>query len=294
MKKRPLKSQTGKYDPRTTPARDDLAARTLEGQVKAARYCDGTKYQLVHGLTNLHRLPDNKSATDNQLLYGETFMVYDIKDGWAWGQASRDNYVGYCRADALSPDILPTTHHVTNLCSHIFPEPDPKSPPVGQIFMMSEVSVINDIPQNGFVQLADNNWVFGTHISNVFGTDPVSEALKFLYAPYLWGGKSSIGMDCSGLVQIACAAAGISVPRDSDHQAEMIGTQLSDDAIPQNGDIAFFPGHVGFMLDDMHLLHANAHHMRVSIDPLRDVIDIVSFQTDEAPLRFIKRIKSKP
>lgn len=279
-------------DPRITPLRGDLAASSLKGRVRADRYSDGTEYQLVHGLTNLHSGPDDKSVTTSQLLYGEHFMVYEIKDGWAWGQATRDDYVGYCRADALSPDLFPSTHHVTNLCSHIFTEPDPKSPPAGQVFMMSNLSVINEVPTKGFVQLADGNWIFATHISNIYGTNPVSEALKFLYTPYLWGGRSSSGIDCSALVQLAFAAVGISVPRDSDQQAKAIGTQLPNDAIPQQGDIAFFPGHVGFMLDDMHLLHANVHHMRVSIDPLKEVIDIVSFQTDDPPLSFIKRIET--
>lgn len=278
-------------DLRITPARGDLAASSLKGQIEAKKYCDGTTYQLVHGLTNLHVEPNDNALTSNQLLYGEEFVVYDIKDGWAWGQASRDGYVGYCRADALSSDLLPTTHHVTNLSSYIFPEPSAKSAPVGQIFMMSQVSVINEVPTKGFVQLADGNWIFAPHISNIFGTDPVSEALKFLYVPYIWGGNSSAGIDCSGLVQLAFAATGIDVPRDSDQQAKEIGTILADDAIPQKGDIAFFPGHVGFMLDDMHLLHANMHHMRVSIDPLKEVIDVVSFQTDEPPLTFIKRIE---
>ena len=278
-------------DMRTTPARGDLAARSLKEQIKADKYCDGTEYQLVHGLTNLHSAPDDAAPTTSQLLYGEHFTVYDIKDGWAWGQASRDGYVGYCRADALSADLLPSTHHVTNLSSHIFPEPSAKSAPVGQIYMMSHVSVINEVPTKGFVELADGNWIFAPHISNIFGTDPASEALKFLYAPYIWGGNSCAGIDCSGLIQLAFAATGIAVPRDSDQQAKTIGTVLADDEIPQKGDVAFFPGHVGFMLDDMHLLHANMHHMRVSIDPLKEVIDIVSFQTDEPPLSFIKRVE---
>lgn len=277
------------YDPRLTPARPDIAARSLEDTVTAERYCDGTEHQVIHGLTDVYGQPDAQTSKLTQLLYGEHFIVYDIKDGWAWGQASRDQYVGYCRADSLSPDIYPGTHHVTNLSTHIYPRPDPKSPPVGQIHMMSEVAVASEVPEKGFVQLVDGNWVFATHISNIFGTDPVSEALKFLYTPYLWGGKSSAGIDCSGLIQLAFAATGLTVPRDSDLQADTIGTALCDNDVPQHGDVAFFPGHVGFMLDDMHLLHANAHHMRVSIDPLREVIDVVSFQTDEPPLRFIKR-----
>lgn len=279
-------------DPRITAFRKDLAASSLKGQIKAERYSEGTKYQLVHGLSNLHSAPDDKSSLHSQLLYGEHFTVYEIKDGWAWGQTSNDGYVGYCRADALSPDLFPSSHHVTNLCTHIFTEPDPKSPVTGQIFMMSNVSVINEVPTKGFVQLADGNWIFATHISNIYGNCPVSEALKFLYAPYLWGGKSSSGLDCSALVQLSFAAIGASVPRDSDQQAKAIGTQLADDEVPQKGDVAFFPGHVGFMLDDMHLLHANVHHMRVSIDPLREVIDVVSFQTDEPPLSCIRRIET--
>ncbi|PCI33506.1 MAG: peptidase P60 [Alphaproteobacteria bacterium] len=280
-----------KYDPRVTPLRADLAASSLEGHFTAERYCDGTEYQVVHGLTNLHSEPDDTSPLNSQMLYGEHFIVYEIKNGWAWGQAGRDDYVGYCRVDALSPDLFLSTHHVTNLCSHIYREPDPKSPLVGQVFMMSQISVINEVPTKGFVQLADGNWIFAPHLSKIFGSDPASEALKFLYAPYQWGGKSSIGIDCSGLVQMAFAAVGVSVPRDSDQQEKMLGTPLSDDMIPQQGDIAFFPGHVGFMLDDMHLLHANVHHMRVSIDPLKEVIDIVSFQTDAPPLSCIKRIE---
>lgn len=279
------------FDPRVTPARDDLAARSLEGEIKVKKYADGIEHQLVCGLTNLYSHPDAKSETSSQLLYGEFFTVYEIKNGWAWGQAKNDDYVGYCRADALTPDLFPTTHHVTSTCSHIYLEPDPKSPPVGQVFMMSNISVITEVPENGFVQLVDGNWIYATHISNNFGTKPVSEALKLLYAPYLWGGKSSIGIDCSGLIQLAFAATGISVPRDSDQQAKTLGTPLKDDDVPEQGDLAFFPGHVGFMLDDMHLLHANAHHMRVSIDPLRNVIDIVSFQTDKPPLTYIKRIR---
>ncbi len=121
----------------------------------------------------------------------------------------------------------------------------------------------------------------------------IERALFLLDTPYLWGGLSCAGLDCSGLMQQAFAAVGIAIPRDSDQQREAIGSALSDEDVPQRGDIAFFPGHVGFMLDDMHLLHANVHHMRVSIDPLRDVIDIVNFQTEEPPLTCIKRIENK-
>jgi cell wall-associated NlpC family hydrolase len=156
--------------------------------------------------------------------------------------------------------------------------------------MMSDVSVVDEKQTDGFYPLADGNWIYATHVSKDFGKDPVSEALKFLYSPYLWGGRSNAGIDCSGLIQMSFAAIGVSIPRDADLQEKEIGQILDEEQELRHGDIAFFPGHVGFMLDDMHLLHANAHHMRVSVDPLREVIDVVSFQTDEPPLTCIKRI----
>ena len=279
----------GSPDSRITPYRKDLAADFLKETVQADNYVPGNRYQVARGLAPLYGVPDVHKPLVSQLLYGEIFTVYEIRDGWAWGQAARDNYVGYCPVDFLSPDIFTGTHHVEALSTHIYAEPDPKSEPVEHIYQMSEVSVADPTQVKGFVQLVDGNWIYATHISNHYGTDPVAEALKLLYAPYLWGGKSSAGLDCSALVQLALATTGVFVPRDSDQQEAAIGTRLDDDEVPQRGDIAFFPGHVGFMLDDMHLLHANAHHMRVSIDPLKEVINIVSFQTDKEPLSCIKR-----
>tara|TARA_B100001939_G_scaffold293584_1_gene266215 strand:- start:6111 stop:6977 length:867 start_codon:yes stop_codon:yes gene_type:complete len=278
------------HDPRITPWRQDIAAAHLEGQVSSARFVEGQRYQVAAGLAPLYARPDRTAPLCSQLLFGELFTVYEEKDGWAWGQAEKDGYVGYCLLGDLSPDIFPSTHHVEALSTHIYSAPDPKSHALRQIYLMSEVSVADPTPQGGFVQLADGGWIYATHISNHFGTDPVSEALKLLYAPYLWGGKSCAGIDCSGLIQLAFATAGLAVPRDSDMQEAALGRVLDDDDVPQRGDLAFFPGHVGFMLDDMHLLHANAHHMRVSIDPLKEVIDIVRLQTDKPPLSSIRRM----
>jgi len=277
-------------DPRINAFRADLAAQSFKGRLEATNFVPGIPHQVAIGLLGLHGSPDPESSLNNQLLYGENFMVYEIKDGWAWGQAEKDGYVGYCRAEGLSPDLFPTTHHVSALSTHLYKEPDVKSKAVAQVFMMSKLSILSMVPENGFVQLVDGHWVYATHISNIAGQDPVAEALKLLYVPYLWGGCSSAGIDCSGLIQLSFATTGQEVPRDSDMQENFIGEKLPDDAVPERGDLAFFPGHVGFMLDDMHLLHANAHHMRVSIDPLRDVIDIISFQTDKQPLSCIKRV----
>lgn len=277
-------------DKRIHAYRDDIADIKLKGKAKAAKFVSGEKYQAARGLAPLYRNPDSNSIMTSQLLYGEYFTVFEINNEWAWGQAHNDDYVGYCHIGNLTPDLLPSTHHVSALSSHIYPEPNLKSPPVDLVHMMAGVAVSEEVQTNGFLPMADGNWIYATHLSKDYGADPVSEALKFLYTPYLWGGRSNAGIDCSGLVQIAYASLGIKVPRDSDMQEEALGTTLDEEDVPQHGDLAFFPGHVGFMLDDMHLLHANAHHMRVSIDPLKNVIDIVSFQTDKPPLSCIKRV----
>ncbi len=279
-----------KLDKRLNAYRDDLADAALEGQVDAKEYVTADKYQVAVGMTALYGVPDASTPMTSQLLYGEYFNAFEISGEWAWGQSLKDGYVGYCSVGGLTPDLHENTHHVSALSSHIYPEPNLKSPPVDLIHMMSDISVIDESQQNGFVPLSDGNWIYATHISKDFGTDPVSEALKFLYTPYLWGGRSNSGIDCSALIQIAYASVGVALPRDTDLQEKEFGITLDEDQIPRHGDIAFFPGHVGIMLDDMHLLHANAHHMRVSIDPLREVIDVVSFQTDKPPLSSIKRI----
>ncbi len=277
-------------DRRLNAYRDDIADIKLQGRVIAREYVSGEKYQAATGLTPIYNVPDMGTPMINQLLYGEYFTVFEINGEWAWGQSVNGGYVGYCPIGNLTPDLHACTHHVSALSSHIFPEPNLKSRPVDLVHMMSNISVVDEKQTNGFVPLADGNWIYATHISKDYGSDPVSEALKFLYTPYLWGGRSNTGIDCSGLIQIAFASVGISVPRDADLQEQKIGTVLDEEEVPEHGDLAFFPGHVGIMLDDMHLLHANAHHMRVSIDPLREVIDIVSFQTDKPPLSCIKRL----
>lgn len=277
-------------DKRLFAYRDDIANIELKGKVTSKEFLKGEKYQVAIGISSLFAIANGTSPLVSQLLYGEYFYVFEIKDGWAWGQSAKDGYVGYCSINNLTPDLHETTHHVSAVSTHIYPEPNLKTQPVDILHMMSDVSIIDEAQTNGFIPLADGNWVYATHIAKDYGKDPVSEALKFLYTPYLWGGRSNAGIDCSGLVQIAYASVGIAIPRDADLQEAELGVTLSEDEVPQNGDLAFFPGHVGIMLDDMHLLHANAHHMRVSIDPLRDVIDIVSFQTEKPPLSSIKRI----
>ncbi|MDG1707154.1 MAG: C40 family peptidase [Emcibacteraceae bacterium] len=277
-------------DKRLYAYRDDIANIELQDKVTAKNFVTGEKYQVAFGIADLFSEPNHDKPMISQLLFGEFINIFDIHDGWGWGQSLKDGYVGYVNIEQLTPDLHQITHHVSTLCTHIYPEPNLKTRPVDRVYMMAEVAVIEEKQTEGFIPLADGNWIYATHIAKDFGKDPVSEALKFLYTPYLWGGKTNAGIDCSALVQIAYASVGVEVPRDADLQEESLGAVLKEKEVPQYGDLAFFPGHVGIMLDDMHLLHANAHHMRVSIDPLKDVIDIVSFQTEKPPLTCIKRL----
>ena len=103
-----------------------------------------------------------------------------------------------------------------------------------------------------------------------FETDAAGVALRFLGAPYLWGGRESLGLDCSGLVQQALAACGKACPRDTDMQAG-IGVAVAPGDLAR-GDLVFWKGHVGMMLDAERMVHANGHHMATVVEPLAEAI----------------------
>lgn len=277
------------YDKRLNAYQDNLADIGLKGKVTAKNFVTPDKYQVTTSKALLYGRPDEGSPLTSQLLYGEYFNVFEINKEWAWGQSLKDGYVGYCSLTSLTQDINEITHHVSALSCHIYPEPNLKTAAVHIIHMMSDVSVINEDQVNGFMPLSDGNWIYANHITKKFADNPVTEALKFLNTPYLWGGRSNAGIDCSALIQIAYASTGVSITRDADLQEEEFGTPLNKNQLPRHGDLAFFPGHVGIMLDGINLLHANAHHMKVSINPLKEVIDIVRLQTDKPPLSSFKR-----
>ena len=277
------------FDKRLNAYQDNLADIGLKGKVTAKNFVTPDKYQVAIGKASLYGRPDAESPMTSQLLYGEYFNIFEINKEWAWGQSLKDGYVGYCFLNSLTQNLNEITHHVSALSCHIYPKPNLKSSAVQIIHMMSDISVINEDQVNGFVHLSDGNWIYAKHITKKFSGDPVLEALKFLNTPYLWGGRSNAGIDCSALIQIAYASIGISITRDADLQEKEFGTSLNKNQLPRHGDLAFFPGHVGIMLDDINLLHANAHHMQVSINPLKEVIDIVRLQTDKPPLSSIKR-----
>ena len=253
------------FAPRLLPARPDLAAAHLEGKVQAARFVTGTPQRVRATLLDLTLTPDPGAGLATQLLHGEPFTVYETRpDGLAWGQALRDGYVGYVAAAGLGPP-QGRGQRVTALWAQRYPRPELKARTVGELPFLAEVAVAGTT--GAFARLRTGGHVARAHLAPVEG-DFVDQAARFLGAPYLWGGRSARGLDCSALVQLALMAVGVDAPRDSDMQLALLGAELGPEAAPRRGDLIFWPGHVGILADPETLLHANAHHMAVVAEPL--------------------------
>ena len=256
-------------DPREHPFRADLAASYLEGKVDAPRFVDGEMRKVAVGVLPLYRKPDPGSGRDSELLFGERFMVYDRAGDWVWGQNQTDGYVGYALGSALSPDRGAPTHEIAVPRTHAFEKPDLKTRPVALLHMTSRVEV--DDEAGDYCRVDAGGWVPRRHLAAVGQTETaiITTARRFMHTPYLWGGRSSLGMDCSALVQFALMRAGRSAPRDSDQQERSIGAVVDggvEAAVP--GDLLYLKGHVVMLAEPNSVIHANAHHMGVAEEPL--------------------------
>lgn len=254
-------------DPRVTPANDRVALGSLRGQVQADRFTDGTWQQVQAPLVDLCDAPHGPRS--QQLLLGAAFLVLEERDGVAFGQAQRDGYVGYVNSLDLGP-LQDSSHWVAQRSSHIYSKADFKSAELAVLPFGARLSVKAEIAQ--FAELVGGGFVPMQHLlKDGQGMQNLASAAEtFLGTPYLWGGNSGAGIDCSGLVQAAVLACGLACPRDSDQQRRELGDFLPDGAVVQRGDLIFWRGHVGLMLDDAQLLHANAHHMAVACEPFED------------------------
>ncbi len=202
-------------------------------------------------------------------MFGETLTLYDEGEGWAWVQLTRDAYVGYMPSEGLARDILEPTHKVTALRTYVYPRPDSKSPPLALLSLNARVHAAGR--EGNYLALAHGDYVFAGHVAGLEenAADYVAVAETFLGTPYLWGGRTSLGLDCSGLVQLALEAAGQACPRDADMQGAELGRPIDwQGATLARGDLVFWDGHVGIMTSATDLLHANAHHMAVAVEPL--------------------------
>ncbi len=254
-------------DPRTNAYRRDIAAKHLEGRVEAGRFVDGVPREVIEPIADIRREPAHEAPLDTQALKGERITVYEVsEEGWAWGQLERDNYVGYLSANALGPMGPMPTHRVRVPRTFGFPAADIKLPPMIALPMGAMLDIAR---QDERFAVNNYGWHFPlAHVAPLDAREPdfVAVAESLLNAPYLWGGKSSLGIDCSGLVQMALQAAGASCPRDTYMQEEALGRPAALDDL-RRGDLVFWKGHVAIARDANTIIHANAHHMAVAIEP---------------------------
>ena len=264
-------------DPRLNAVRPDCADIRLKGMVTADRYVEGVPRRVVAPSTPLKRTPAPEAPQDSELIRGEEVLVFDeTAEGWAWVQSRFDGYVGHVAADALGPPAPVPTHRVTALRTFVYPGPDMKLPALAALSLGSGVAVAGETETRGtrFGLLAGGEGaIVARHLAPVEAPpepDFVAVAERFAEVPYLWGGRTSLGLDCSGLVQVAMMAAGRTVPRDTDMQQDAIGVPVAGGlaASLQRGDLVFWPGHVAILLDPARIVHASGGHMTVVVEPL--------------------------
>ncbi|MEO8300748.1 MAG: C40 family peptidase [Rhizomicrobium sp.] len=270
-------------DKRVTPARPDLAAAHLKGVVDAPRYAEGEKFSVCLGRASLRLRPGNEAAQDSELLFGEIFTVYDSAQGWAWGQAANDLYVGYVSQDELAQPFK-TEARVSALMAPVFSAADLKTPVRDLLPLNAAVPVL--AREGDYVNIGPG-FVHRQHLAAEAQTDFVAIAERFLGVPYVWGGKTLAGLDCSGLVQTALQAVGQAAPRDTDMMEKALGQPASISSV-RRGDLIFWKGHMGVMLDEARLLHANAFHMTVAIEPLAEAVSRIDNAV--GPVTSIKRL----
>lgn len=279
-------------DKRLHAYRDDLADAALKGQVNAAQFVDGTLAQVATGTAPLRGAPEPGTQLSSELVFGETVTVFENTGGIAWVKNKTDNYVGYTDSAALSDTVHTPTHRVSAIRTCIYGEPHVRSPGTMSLPICAAVTVIGN--KGRYAELAAGGWIPSQHLAEIDDTesDFVAVAERFMGVPYVWGGRSDRGLDCSALVQLALMRCGIEAPRDSDMQEAGLGIAVpydgNEEAL-QRGDLVFWKGHVGIWVSAERFLHANAMDMCVSAAPFQDIVRYIQ-ENEDQPVSSVRRV----
>lgn len=260
--------------------RDDLADTRLRGRVEAAAFAEGRPAEVRAAVLDMHAAPRADSGVNSQLVRGQKVAVYDEREGWAWAQAVEDGYTGYVSAAGLGAPGAAATHVVSAPRSFLYPGPDMKFPILDRLSMGALLAVSGEAETRGtrYALLASGEAVVASHLRPVgeHEADYVAVAERLVFTPYLWGGTSGFGLDCSGIVQLAMRMAGRGVLRDSDMQAATLGREIGESEALRRGDLVFWTGHVAIMLDPATIVHASGHTMMVVTEPLAGAIERIA------------------
>lgn len=233
--------------------------------------------EVIAAQAPLRHEPRPDAPLDTEALKGERVTVYDANaEGWAWGQLASDHYVGWLPSAALAPPGAAPTHRVAALHTLVFPGPSIRLPPVEALPFGATLNIARI--EDRLALTASGGYVPAAHLAPIGDNerDFVTVAERFVGTPYLWGAKTALGLDCSGLVQIALSACGVPCPRDSDMQERALGAPVDYRALSfklQRGDLIFWVGHVAIARDRDSLVHANAFHMSVVVEPAAEAIE---------------------